>query len=540
MASNGDPGPSRGPGDDDLSQRNGGPGRPPDMTPWDWKRRLGAKRTKKWRKRKRHQGHAASSGNRAPQQDEQDTDTSDSDTSTSSSSRNYSRVHSPIVLAAPGELGPMEHDHLDLPAANHVELDLDQQNNMEIDEAMHNNANVNLVTDEWEDVDNDDNNVIEFDKMGNWKRQTTWQKIASGMEQIAEGEVEVPVLCNIPERPVDPELNSDASIVGEAFYRVMLQHQVSQTAMDAFICVALEYADALVRLRGQSVPFSAKSCRDRLLRQLNLAVQRDLYKPKVVDNRRVGLIVYRNLHRVPDKLSKVHIREMAYFDLKQVAENIVWPHTLHQVVMPPDDSWRLVDVSIDGIVEGHSSTYTLNMYSVTFNGCGDPFPWRIMRSKKGKDKPKLRDVAGPLVRDIEAAGLKLRHLTCDGKAICFLKGLHGTASAYNSCNLCDLEGTRKVLDLNKQVRTLKTVVYRPGAQGRLRTGERLAQDAVWAQRRQDANARGRKHFRGVMTKSPLLDIPDFDILRQCPIDAMHAQDLGVIKKLALVSDIIYI
>ena len=47
------------------------------------------------------------------------------------------------------------------------------------------------------------------------------------------------------------------------------------------------------------------------------------------------------------------------------------------------------------------------------------------------------------------------------------------------------------------------------------------------------NLRAKKTFFGVKACSPFLDVPGLDLVKACPIDAMHAVDLGVTKKMIL-------
>ena len=356
------------------------------------------------------------------------------------------------------------------------------------------------------------------------------ERIVRGLESAAYGEVEIPATLPEDVGPKRQTSGADLARLSEKFLNIMLRHKVSQAATDAFYKATLECLPVYGLHATNAEPVTIRHSIGDMLKKLGLSIQRDIYKPKYQGLTRKGLYKYSNVKFLSHKLLKGHVREVCHYDLKTLVETVVLPHQLHNSKDYPD-LWRQVDVSVDGILEGRSSNFSLIIYSVCFTECGDPIPWQIMRTRKRLDKPTLRDVAGPIVEDLAKANLSLRLICCDGKQCCQLKGLHGIPTGYNPCNVCDVEGTRLVTDKRGRRARLNKTVLLPGIVGRLRTRSALESDAVWARRRQLCGTKGRKHFRGVMSRTPLLDIPGFDILRDCPIDAMHAQDLGLIKKM---------
>ncbi len=47
------------------------------------------------------------------------------------------------------------------------------------------------------------------------------------------------------------------------------------------------------------------------------------------------------------------------------------------------------------------------------------------------------------------------------------------------------------------------------------------------------NKCAKKTFFGVKARSPFLNVPGLDLVKACPVDAMHPVDLGVTKKMLL-------
>ena len=103
------------------------------------------------------------------------------------------------------------------------------------------------------------------------------------------------------------------------------------------------------------------------------------------------------------------------------------------------NDWKTIDLSIDGVPKAKSGSNDLVVISVSFVGCGKPFPLQIIRRKIGEEILTPRDIADMVIDDILAAQLDLRYVVCDSKERKKLLGLTGGAGYYG-CEYCHIRG----------------------------------------------------------------------------------------------------
>ena len=116
-------------------------------------------------------------------------------------------------------------------------------------------------------------------------------------------------------------------------------------------------------------------------------------------------------------------------------------------------NWKTIDLSIDGVPEAKSGSNDLVVVSVSFVGCGKPFPVQIIRRRIGEEILTPRDIADDIIDDILNAGLDLRYVVADSKERKKLLGLLG-GSSYFACDFCHIRGK-----YNKKARRM-TYPYR--------------------------------------------------------------------------------
>ncbi len=179
-------------------------------------------------------------------------------------------------------------------------------------------------------------------------------------------------------------------------------------------------------------------------------------------------------------------------------------------------NWNRVDISVDGVPIGNSSSNKLVVVSILFCKCQTPYVVDMHHTlQKGKGADAF-DTLRPIIRQLEEAGLTLRFLRADGlerkRLRCFV-----APSGKWSCDYCKTKGVR-----------IGNTTYYPfsdchGEVRRTTEGTRyISEHLLELTEEERAGVRGR---------TPLLDIPNFDVIWNVPLDSMHTMDEGVMKKL---------
>ena len=202
---------------------------------------------------------------------------------------------------------------------------------------------------------------------------------------------------------------------------------------------------------------------------------------------------------------KVHLNELREFVMK-----------LHGDYAFGSNRWRKVDISVDGVPVGNSSTTKLLVVSIMFCRCATPFVIDLHHTLQRKHGPDAFATLKPVIQELAEAGMTLRLLRGDGverkRLRCFV-----ACCGKRSCDFCKAPGVR-----------VRNVTYYPfesshGKERRTTEGTRyIAGHLLELTEEERAGVRG---------SSPLLDIPNFDMVWSVPLDSMHTVDEGVVKKL---------
>lgn len=220
-----------------------------------------------------------------------------------------------------------------------------------------------------------------------------------------------------------------------------------------------------------------------------------------------------------------------------------------------DDSWKTVDLAVDGVPESESGTMTQIIVAVSLVGCGDPHLLAVFRRNIKTDyQPTAKELIMKYLRQIKDLGYKLRWTFADSverKArthnsshvqlririfSCWINfvvsskykwtiyfffqtllGLQGTG-AHFGCDRCLIKGHSS--------KRWKTTIYPSNQTGEPRTA---------AQHRQDVHRRittNTAHSRGAVNNSPFAIVFGSDWhFHQVPIDCMHLMDLGCTRSI---------
>jgi hypothetical protein len=206
-------------------------------------------------------------------------------------------------------------------------------------------------------------------------------------------------------------------------------------------------------------------------------------------------------------------------------KDLVKFHTRIHPDMNP--SQHPITISIDGVPESKSGGLTFDVFSVRFSGCRNIYPVRIVKTQKGA-KVGFANFVNPVIAEIIECGLSVDYIVADAPMRAKILGMkqHGS---YQGCGKCAAAANCiKVSDeSNATVRVwpASTFGHRPRTRASIEASAVLRAQA------------GVPDVAGIVTRSPFLDLPDFDLPRKVGTDYMHNIAKGnTLRFLELVTD----
>ena len=188
----------------------------------------------------------------------------------------------------------------------------------------------------------------------------------------------------------------------------------------------------------------------------------------------------------------------------------------------------LIVLSLDGVPESScnqsGSVRTLEVICVRFHGCSIVWPLEIFRCKDKQFEVTSAIMFHPIIDQIINLKLTLEFIICDAPKRCFCRS-QKQHTGYYSCDLCPCAGER----VNRtHVFTTETL-----RESKRRTHERAVYIFSRIAQLVGRNAAETDALReGYREPVPtLLQLKNFDLIRDIPIDAMHLIFLGVFKSL---------
>ncbi len=176
-----------------------------------------------------------------------------------------------------------------------------------------------------------------------------------------------------------------------------------------------------------------------------------------------------------------------------------------------------ITVTCDGIPNGRGSSLdNLHLTSIRFRGCRLVYVIhaRVAKRKEAKD---VDDFFASLVEECNKLNINVDYYVADAPMRAFTKRLKGHAGRH-SCETCEARG----VCVNRKIVYPASMVMQ-----RRRTNER------WLECLQDLEEQRTGGYisdvKGVMGRSPLLDLHDFDVVNQAPTDPLHRDWLGIVK-----------
>ncbi len=200
-----------------------------------------------------------------------------------------------------------------------------------------------------------------------------------------------------------------------------------------------------------------------------------------------------------------------------------------------------VEVSVDGVDESDTCSYTLLFISLSFPGCLRPYVWQVVRHLN-QLRPSNEVIYGEyIVDELLSSNVKLLRLACDGKERKIAKYLT-TCGGYFACDYCEASGNQIPDPDDKEDARDKLggIHYEAKHQkSNRRTRESVIQQAAAYKALQDeAEQAGKdpkkmkiRHYKGVQGLSPLLRLEYFDFVWEVSYDCFHQNDYGLTKEM---------
>ena len=236
---------------------------------------------------------------------------------------------------------------------------------------------------------------------------------------------------------------------------------------------------------------------------------------------------------------------------------------------------RKVQLSCDGIVENKSSPVSIDVYSIKFNACKNVYPLKLIRPLN-KHKIDKRRHFSDVLNDITQNGLRITQFIGDNPKRSDAKECK-CSSAWYACEYCYAKGCK--LEVSDNVRAKTKITQQIDlvqekinqCESEPETTESLAKvenlkslkeelmkslnalkrksNILWPHSTMIAQHRSRASIleiiekienqeplpidqsKGIMGRSLLMDLPEFNFTYDSPAEYMHSGCIGVIKRL---------
>ena len=236
---------------------------------------------------------------------------------------------------------------------------------------------------------------------------------------------------------------------------------------------------------------------------------------------------------------------------------------------------NMVQLSLDGVSESKSTTISLDVYSIKWDGCRDVYPMKIVRPLC-KNHINHYEQFAAVLNDILSSGLKIQCVVADNPKRAFLKYCLQHSARF-ACEYCFEPGVlfcshsdesdfakrleEQIKHVNQEIDCLDTnndsvqIEYLKSLVVKLKETEKLAKNKrkhshiVWPESTSDGIQRTKEKIleivekieegqelspnekKGIKGRSLLLDIEGFDIVNNVQCEYMHLVPLGVVKRL---------
>ena len=172
--------------------------------------------------------------------------------------------------------------------------------------------------------------------------------------------------------------------------------------------------------------------------------------------------------------------------------------------------------TFDGIPCAKSSSDTLTVMGLTFKGCKYVYIPQARIARRAAPK-NIHEFLDPFVAECKSLKVTVDFLVADAPMRSYLKCLKGHAGRH-SCEVCEARGTC----VNRRICYPRTSMH-----------QKRRTHASWIVYVEDLEEQRQyertDHVVGITARSPLLELPGFNMVQQSPSDPMHRDWLGIVR-----------
>ena len=198
---------------------------------------------------------------------------------------------------------------------------------------------------------------------------------------------------------------------------------------------------------------------------------------------------------------------------------------LHDKMCPRSreaDSSKVI-VSLDGVAECRSTSVSLDVFSTKMKNCRLIYPHRIVRPLGKYRGLNSQDQLKKFLDNVQSSQKSIRNFVGDKQKRSIANNALGHAS-WHACEYCFARGVPLSVTTAKNKKTTKITWPASTDNGEPRSREKI-QEIL-----DNFDNLTPREKKGIVGKSLLFDIPNYNVERDSPAEYLHSGCLGVVKK----------
>ncbi len=337
------------------------------------------------------------------------------------------------------------------------------------------------------------------------------------------------------ERLLDGDDEQAKTRIGSFLTRMASGPGVSKAALQEIYQFFMQGAEDIARMkRRHNIVRRSRTLREKTMQEISPQVWTEVYRIGEIGPGEKGLILVDTVDVMREELQTDDTAVLhSYVSLKDIIGHAYRVHGIDINNVP--QVWRKIEVNSDGVASSKSaSAWDFHAVSLRFLPCGTPYLWRVIQYNKSRGGViDMESIYRPIVQEVNANGyVQVVRFALDSKERKIALGMT-TCQAYFSCTVCEEPGEVATGDEKQRVSYPKK--FTPSTR---RTRESIVRDSeVYAMRRRNMPATHRNmsiarwDAKGVLRRSVLLDLRNFNPIKGTPGDFMHMVIIGIGKKI---------
>ena len=185
-------------------------------------------------------------------------------------------------------------------------------------------------------------------------------------------------------------------------------------------------------------------------------------------------------------------------------------------------------LSCDGVSECRSNLVSMDVYSTRIIGCKQIYPHKIVRPLKKSFQDKQNHL-GNVLTDLGRNGFELKHFVGDNPKRADAKCVLNHSSQF-PCEYCFCRGTNFTPKSGpNEPKKRSRIVWPASSMNAEPRTDRKVREIV--EKIENEPNLSKLEKKGIVGRSPLLDVPNFSYVRDSPTEYMHSVCIGVVKRL---------